>query len=128
MEKPGSEKFNILLRTKLFSIEIIKLCDVLNKKKVEYYLRDQLGRSGTSIGANLHEGKYSSSPLEFCRYYQIALKSGYEAMYWLDVLEGSCKINEINKLKLELIEIIKIITSIILKIKAKLRLEKTKQK
>ena len=34
MEKPGSEKFNILLRTKLFSIEIIKLCDVLNKKKL----------------------------------------------------------------------------------------------
>ena len=38
-----------------FAIDIVNLCDSLKGKSV---LTNQLLRSGTSIGANIHEGNY----------------------------------------------------------------------
>ena len=121
MEKPGTKKYDILVRTRLFSIEIIKFCRILNNSGVEYYLRDQLGRSGTSIGANLHEGKYISSEREFCRYYQISLKSAYETLYWLEIIDECYMFDKIIEIKSELKEIIKIVSTIILNIKKRIR-------
>ena len=39
-----------------FSVEIIKLCETI---KGHYSLANQLERSATSIGANIHEANYA---------------------------------------------------------------------
>lgn len=128
MEKPGTINYDIFLRSRKFSLAILKFCHLIRKAGIEYFLRDQIGRSGTSIGANLHEAKSSSSKKEFCRFYEIALRSCHETMYWLDLINDCYSIEETNKLKSELTELIKIISSIILKIKIKIKEENNKVK
>ena len=63
-----------------FAIDIVNLCDSMKGKSV---LTNQLLRSGTSIGANIHEGNYASSKADFIAKFQIALKECYETEYWL---------------------------------------------
>ena len=43
-------------------------------------------RSGTSVGANLHEAQESISPKEFESKVYIALKEARETKYWLELL------------------------------------------
>ncbi len=119
----NKEKKEILTRTKEFSVRVIKLTHYLRKIKVEYFLRDQIGRSGSSIGANIHEAKASSSTREFCRYYEIALRSGYETQYWFSILDQIYNVGEIvafRHLEQELDSIIRILSFIIIKLKLKL--------
>jgi len=52
-------------------------------------------RSGTSIGANIHEGNYAASKADFINKFQIALKECYETEYWLDVFCQSGIIQEL---------------------------------
>ena len=47
----------------------------------------QLLKSGTSIGANIHEAHYAVSKADFISKMQIALKEASETEYWLIVLE-----------------------------------------
>ena len=47
----------------------------------------QLVRSGTSIGANIHEAYYAASKADFINKLQIALKETSETEYWLIVLQ-----------------------------------------
>ena len=119
-------KKGILLRTKDFAIQIIQFSQYLKERKVEYFLRNQIARSGSSIGANVHEAKASSSTKEFCRFYEIALRSGYETEYWLQViyqLYGIGEKNEFEEIENELIQINKILASIIIKLKYKIKKE-----
>ena len=58
-----------------FSVKIIKLCESI---KGHYSLTNQLERSGTSIGANIHEANYAHSKNDFISKLQIALKECYE--------------------------------------------------
>ena len=63
-----------------FSVSIVNLCDNIKGKSA---IVNQLLRSGTSIGANIHEGNYASSKADFIAKFQIALKECYETEYWL---------------------------------------------
>ena len=63
-----------------FAIDVVNLCESLKGKNS---LTNQLLRSGTSIGANIHEGNYASSKADFIAKFQIALKECYETEYWL---------------------------------------------
>ena len=65
-----------------FSIKIVKLCDGIKGKSA---IVNQLLRSGTSIGANIHEANYASSRADFIAKMQIALKECYETEYWLEL-------------------------------------------
>ena len=65
-----------------FSIKIVKLCDGIKGKSA---IVNQLLRSGTSIGANIHEANYASSRADFIAKMQIALKECYETEYWLSL-------------------------------------------
>ena len=69
-----------------FSVKIIKLCENL---KGHYSLTNQLERSGTSIGANIHEANYAQSKNDFISKLQIALKECYETEYWLELFVKS---------------------------------------
>ena len=50
---------------------------------------DQLERSATSIGANIHEANYAHSRADFIVKLQIALKECYETEYWLTLFVRS---------------------------------------
>ena len=74
-----------------FAVEIVNLCDSLKGKSV---LTNQLLRSGTSIGANIHEANYASSTPDFISKLQIALKECHETEYWLNLFAKTNIINE----------------------------------
>ena len=59
----------------------------LMHEKKEFVMSRQLLRSGTSIGANIHEAYYASSKADFINKLQIALKEASETEYWLIVLQ-----------------------------------------
>lgn len=103
----------------VFSLEILKLAEILRQNKGNWILIDQLIRSATSIGANIVEGGSSTSKKEFINYFQIALKSSSETLYWLALLRemNIDKREKINTLIQECTEIKKIISTIILNTK-----------
>jgi len=66
-----------------FAVNILKMCDMING---HYSLKNQIERSATSIGANIHEANYAHSRADFISKLQIALKECYETEYWLELL------------------------------------------
>lgn len=89
------EKDNVLVRkSKDFALKIVKLC---NEVKGNNSLVNQLLRSGTSIGANIHEANYAHSKADFVAKLQIALKECYETEYWLDLFLSSNIIPDLQK-------------------------------
>ena len=71
-------------KSKLFALQIIKVCNKMNEKKRESVLTNQLIRSGTSIGANIREALYAHGRADFIAKLQIALKECSESEYWLE--------------------------------------------
>jgi len=76
----------MLDKAKDFAVEIINMCKSIKETKRESVLTNQLMRSGTSIGANIHESKYAHGTADFISKMQIALKECYESEYWLELL------------------------------------------
>ena len=76
----------VLDKAKDFAVNVVNLCRNLKETKRESVLTNQLLRSGTSIGANIHESKYAHGTADFIAKMQIALKECYESEYWLEVL------------------------------------------
>ena len=68
-----------------FSVRIIELVNAL-KAKHETIISAQLGRSGTSIGANVYEANYAQGRKDFVSKLEIALKEASETGYWLELL------------------------------------------
>ena len=75
----------LLVKSKQFALDIIKVCNKVKSEKRESVLANQLIRSGTSIGANIHEANYAQSKNDFISKLQIALKECYETEYWLEL-------------------------------------------
>lgn len=69
-----------------FAVNVVKLCEMT---KGHYSLVNQLERSGTSIGANIHEANYAHGKNDFISKLQIALKECYETEYWLELFVKS---------------------------------------
>ena len=76
----------MLEKEKIFAIDIVNVCKEIKSKYRESVLTNQLIRSGTSIGANIHESKYAHGTADFIAKMQIALKECYESEYWLELL------------------------------------------
>ncbi len=68
-----------------FSVNIIRLVRHL-KAKHETVISNQIGRSGTSIGANIYEANYAQGRKDFVSKLEIALKEASETGYWLELL------------------------------------------
>ncbi len=68
-----------------FSVQIINLVKDL-KAKHESVISNQIGRSGTSIGANIFEANYAQGKKDFISKLEIALKEASETGYWLELL------------------------------------------
>ncbi|MBQ8508500.1 MAG: four helix bundle protein [Clostridia bacterium] len=76
-------------KSKEFAIQIVTLCREIKETRREAVLTNQLLRSGTSIGANLHEAQYAQGTKDFISKLEIAQKECYETEYWLDLLHAT---------------------------------------
>ena len=73
------------IKAKAFAVRIVKFVKYLENEKHEYTLSKQMLRSGTSIGANLHECINAQSKADFISKLHIALKEANETEYWLEL-------------------------------------------
>jgi len=105
-----------------FSLNVLKLTDVLPQKRSSWVIADQLIRSATSIGANLIEARASSSRLEFKKFYEISLKSANETIYWLGLLRDANLADRasVDSLLQEANELARMLASGVLKLKSKI--------
>ena len=88
-------KENILIDlSKQFAVDVVNLCMEIKEHRKSNVLLNQLLRSGTSIGANIHEANYASSKADFINKFQIALKECYETDYWLGLFKDTHMITE----------------------------------
>ena len=73
------------------AIQISDLCDDIKGCSV---FINQIVRSASSIGANIHEAKYAQSRADFINKLEISLKECYETEYWLELLYRKGKMSE----------------------------------
>ena len=73
-------------KAKEFAKIIVFLCRDMKTNHKESVLINQLLRSVTSIGANLHEAQYAQGTKDFISKLEIAQKECYETEYWLEIL------------------------------------------
>ena len=76
-----------------FAVQILDLVKDL-KSKHETIVSNQIGRSGTSIGANVYEANYAQGRKDFISKLEIALKEASETGYWLELLHQTHYIEE----------------------------------
>ncbi len=81
------EKENIIVSKSIeFSLDLIAYCEILEEKR-KYVIANQLLKSGTSIGANIHEAQNAESKADFIHKMKIAAKEIEETKYWLILCE-----------------------------------------
>ncbi len=76
-------------RAKALALKVISVCDTIDTRKGRGVLVNQITRSATSIGANIHEANYGASKADFINKFHIALKECVETEYWVEMLVGS---------------------------------------
>lgn len=106
-----------------FAVKIVNLYKYLCGTKHEYVLSKQLLRSGTSIGANISEGKYGQTDPDFLAKMSIALKEASETEYWLELLNATNYIDEsmYQEYDKECKELMKMLVAIVKKMKEKVK-------
>lgn len=79
-----AEQKNILREDSIvFAIMVSDICDEIKGCSV---YTNQLLRSSSSIGANLHEARYAQSRADFINKLEIALKESSETEFWIELL------------------------------------------
>lgn len=79
-------EFQLKERAFKFSVSLIKYFSSVTLNSDFRFLKNQLYRSATSIGANVIEGSGGSSKKELARYFRIAIRSANETTYWLKLI------------------------------------------
>lgn len=108
----------LMIKSKVFALEVIKVCKELRAAKCESALINQFLRSGTSIGANIREAFYAHGPADFAAKLQIALKECSESEYWIELLLESGYYSDKSLLE-QCTEVKRILISSINTVKAK---------
>ena len=81
------ERENIVVSKSVeFALEVIAYCEILENNR-KYVIANQLLKSGTSIGANIHEAQNAESRADFIHKVKIAAKEVEETKYWLILCE-----------------------------------------
>ena len=107
---------NILAEKSLdFGVRTVNCYKFLCSEKKEYVMSKQMYRSGTSIGANIHEGLQAQSKADFISKMAVALKEASETSYWLRLLVRTDYINEtmFQSLSADCDELSRLLTAII---------------
>ena len=110
-------------KAKEFAKKIVFLCRDMKTNHKESVLINQLLRSATSIGANLHEAQYAQGTKDFISKLEIALKECNESDYWLELLfdVGSISEQEYKSYQNDCIELRRMLVSSVTKLKQKLK-------
>ena len=77
-----------------FAIHIVLTCRYLRKRRVEWFLTDQLMRAGTSICANICEAQHAHGMKDFAAKLEISLKESIETLYWIQLLTALGDMNQ----------------------------------
>ncbi|MFA5361786.1 MAG: four helix bundle protein [Candidatus Omnitrophota bacterium] len=103
-----------------FALRIVNLFKFLQDKK-EFVLSKQILRSGTAVGAMVREAEHAESKADFIHKMSIAQKEANETLYWLELLYQSDYLekNMFDSVESDLIEIQKLLSSILISSKAK---------
>lgn len=96
----------------LFALDVIAFGEKFSCKH-QFVIANQLIRSGTAIGALVHESQFAESKLDFIHKLKIALKEANETLYWLSLCEQSEQLPKDSSLKLQAEKIIKILVAIV---------------
>ena len=101
-------------RTKAFAIRIIKLSISLPKSEEGRVIKNQITKSGTSVGANYREANRSRSKADFKNKIKISESEASETLYWLEIIEeiGWIENKKLKSIKDESSELLAIFTSI----------------
>ena len=85
----NNKEFSKLLeiRTRKFAVQVIKLSTLLPNSPEGLVLRNQLTKSGTSIGANYREANRGRSPADFYNKIKISESEASETVYWLEIID-----------------------------------------
>ncbi len=75
-------------RTLNFAINVINLSGKLPKNPEALVVKNQLTKSGTSIGANYREANRSRSKKDFKNKIKISESETSETVYWLELIEA----------------------------------------
>ena len=81
------DKPDILERTIAYSLRIIKVYRELERDSVGRVIGKHFLRSGTSIGANVHEAQGGQSKADFIAKMSIAHKEARESAYWMRLIQ-----------------------------------------
>ena len=73
-------------RTRKFAVQIIRLSIRLPNTPESMVIRNQMTKSGTSIGANYREANRSRSKADFRNKIKICESEASETQYWLEVI------------------------------------------
>lgn len=106
-------------RTLKFAIEIIKMSASLPNSPEGRAIRNQITKSGTSVGANYREANRSRSKADFKNKIKICQSESSETVYWIEIIE---EMNWIDDVKVKILvkeanELLAIFSSIISKLK-----------
>ena len=109
-------------KSKAFAKEIVLLCRQLKENKIEGVLINQLLKSGTSVGTNVHEAQYAQGTKDFISKFEIALKECNESEYWLELLyeTNSISENDFNQMRSACVELRRMLVSSVTKLKQKI--------
>jgi four helix bundle protein len=73
-------------RTKKFAKSIIRLSSTLPNTPEARVIRNQITKSGTSVGANYREANRSRSKADFYNKIRICESEASETQYWLEII------------------------------------------
>ena len=107
-------KENVLkVKSLSFAVRMVNLYKYLVAEHKEYVLSKQILRSGTSVGAMVHEAEFGQSMPDFISKLSIAQKEINETMYWLVLLKETkyLSVEMFDSLNTDAIELIKPIAS-----------------
>ncbi len=101
-------------RTKKFAISVIRLSASLPNSYESNVIKNQITKSGTSVGANYREANRSRSKADFRNKIKICEAEASETVYWLEIINDlGWNKSEKNQLILsETSELLAIFTSI----------------
>ena len=73
-------------RTRKFAVRIIRLSSALSNTPEGMVIKNQITKSGTSIGANYREANRARSRADFKNKIKICESEASETQYWLEVI------------------------------------------
>ena len=101
-----------------FALDIIEFAELLEEKR-KFVVANQILKSGTSIGASVREAQNCESSADFIHKLKIAAKEADETEYWLLLCEKSRNYPHNPELQNRILNIKKLLSSIISKMKSK---------